>query len=121
MIDWDKPIETVDGREARFIGPEPLASLPEARIVHVKNRKHAPLACGDVFLVNNQGYRCDDRASDSEREEPFIRNVRIKRVAWCLVSPKYCIINRNEYYRTEELAREAAFPHERIAKMEWEE
>ncbi|MFN8992983.1 MAG: hypothetical protein ACK5X3_04865, partial [Pseudomonadota bacterium] len=73
MIDWNKPIETVDGCEARFIGPEPLASLPEARIVHVKDRKNAPWSCGDVFLVNDEGYRCDDRAIYSKRQEPFIR------------------------------------------------
>ena len=76
---------------------------------------------GNIFLINNEGYRCDDRSLFSTRQKPFIRNVRVKRVAWCLVSPKYCIVNRKEYYRTEELAKEAALPDELVARMEWEE
>ena len=74
---------------------------------------------GDVFLVNEDGFRCDDDAPLEPCQ--VIRNVRVKRVAWCLVSPKYCIVNRKEYYRTEELAKEAALPDELVARMEWEE
>ncbi|CAB4155766.1 hypothetical protein UFOVP670_35 [uncultured Caudovirales phage] len=118
MIDWTKPIETVDGRAANWVRYEPEKFW---RIVYTAPdylRGIEP----DVFLVNFEGWRRDDALSSKRREgqKPFIRNVRVKRVAWCLVSPKYCIVNRKEYYRTEELAREAALPDERIAKMEWE-
>jgi hypothetical protein len=118
VIDWTKPIETVDGREARrLIGPvngefHCVYTLPD------------PESCGskhDIFLVDDNGFRCDDRAIYSKRQEPFIRNVKVKRVAWCLVSPKYCIINRAEYFRTEEFAQKAALQHEVVARMEWEE
>ena len=113
MIDWTKPIETVDGRKARKLQTE----LHELwHLVYVPSDR-----TGDVFLVNAEGFRCDDRAIYSKRQEPFIRNVKVKRVAWCLVSPKYCIINRAEYYRTEELAQKAALEHEVVARMEWDE
>ena len=118
MIDWTKPIETVYGRKAR------LVETHLENLWHIVYANPDPDSCAskpDVFLVNFEGYRCDDRAIYSKRQEPLIRNARVKRVAWCLVSPKYCIVNRREYYRTEELAKEAALPDERIAKMEWEE
>lgn len=121
MIDWTKPIETVDGREARFIGPEPLASLPEARIVHVKDRKHAPLSCGDVFLVNNKGYRCDDRALFSARQEPFIRNVRVKRVAWVLKREGINLLSDYRVFETEKNASDASSFSEEVIRIEWEE
>jgi hypothetical protein len=118
MIDWTKPIETVDGRKARRLhesvcgGGHCVYTLPDPES---RFSKH------DIFLVDDNGFRCDDRAIYSKRQEPFIRNVKVKRVAWCLVSPKYCIINRAEYFRTEEFAQKAALQHEVVARMEWEE
>lgn len=119
MIDWTKPIETVDGRKAYKVLYE-LA--PPWHIVYTEHdylRGIQP----DVFLVNFEGWRRDDALCSQRREgqKPFIRNVRVKRVAWCLVSHKYCIINRAEYYRTEELAQKAALEHEVVARMEWDE
>ena len=84
MIDWTKPIETVDGLRA--------TQLHEA----VDGGWHCiyvfpdPESCGskhDVFLVDDCGNRCDDRAINSTRQEPFIRNVKVKREGWVLMRP----------------------------------
>jgi hypothetical protein len=42
---------------------------------------------GDVYLVNYEGFRVDDRALFSARQEPFIRNVKVKREGWVLMRP----------------------------------
>ena len=118
MIDWTKPIETVDGRKALRLHK----GVDEAwHCVFVGPGAASSFTLPDVFLVDNGGFRCDDRAIYSKRQEPFIRNVKVKRVAWCLVSPKFCIITRAEYYRTEDLAQKAALDHEVVARMEWDE
>lgn len=75
MIDWNKPIETVDGRKARFV----FHMGENQRIIYVNGMMSDS---GDVFLVNDEGYRCDDRAIYSKRQEPFIRNALVKRKAW---------------------------------------
>jgi hypothetical protein len=84
MINWSKPIETMDGREARrLIGPinaefHCVYTLPD------------PESCGskhDVFLVDHEGVRCDDRAIYSKRQKPFIRNVKVKKEGWVLMRP----------------------------------
>lgn len=92
MIDWNKPIETVDGRAARVIAhlPDPPGDPNDEgyfvpRMVWVESaRAHG---FGDVFLVTDRGVRCDDtawraRPSVPEVREPFIRNARVKRKAW---------------------------------------
>ena len=80
MINWDKPIETIDGCKARLI--ETNAREPVIwHIVYVSSIAD-PYGFGDVFIVNNEGFRCDDRAIYSKRQEPFIRNARVKRKAW---------------------------------------
>ncbi len=78
MIDWTKPIETVDGRGAKIIARLPNAADAPTMVWIESDRN----GFGDVFLVNNEGFRCDDRALFSGRQEPFIRNVRVKRKAW---------------------------------------
>ena len=75
MIDWNKPIETVDGRAARFV----FHMGENQRIIYVNGIMSES---GDVFLVNDEGCRCDDRAIYSKRQEPFIRNARVKREGW---------------------------------------
>jgi hypothetical protein len=37
--------------------------------------------------VNYEGFRVDDRALFSARQEPFIRNVKVKREGWVLMRP----------------------------------
>ena len=94
MIDWTKPIETTeDGTPARVLGLLSLsmASSPltpdadgfEPMMVWVEGARNG--GWGNIFLINNQGFRCDDRALFSARQEPFIRNVRVKREGWVLV------------------------------------
>jgi hypothetical protein len=86
MIDWNKPVETVDGREAKIIGRSPYAScgtvfLP--MIIWVS--PEIPGCVGNVFLVNNEGIRCDDRTVYSGRQEPIIRNVKVKKEGWVAI------------------------------------
>jgi hypothetical protein len=91
MIDWTKPIETVeDGHPARVMGLlslamesspiEPDESGFEPMMVWVY--RDGKRGWGDVFLVNNEGFRVDDRALFSARQEPFIRNVKVKKEGW---------------------------------------
>jgi hypothetical protein len=91
MIDWTKPIETVeDGQPARVLGLLALAmpSLPiepdGPMMVWVKSDVNG---LGNIFLVDNSGFRCDDRALFSFRQGPFIRNVKVKREGWVLMLP----------------------------------
>ena len=116
MIDWTKRIEAVDGRKARVIE---TIRLELWLLVWVASENEGP---GDVYIVDVEGCRCDSRSIEMGLQtSQFIRNVRVKRVAWCLVSPQYCIVKRKEYYRTEELAKEAARFGEIVARIEWEE
>jgi hypothetical protein len=91
MIDWTKPIETVeDGQPARVLGLLSLAipSLPiepdGPMMVWVESDRNG---LGNIFLADNRGFRCDDRALFSARQEPFIRNVKVKKEGWVLMRP----------------------------------
>jgi hypothetical protein len=130
MIDWTKPIETTDGLKARVMSLLSLAmaSSPltpdadgfEPMMVWVKGQNNG--GWGNVFLVNNEGFRCDDRALFSARQEPFIRNVKVKRVAWIkLRCIEWCIMAE-----TKEAIDETISPHERnegwnAVYAKWEE
>jgi hypothetical protein len=106
MIDWTKPIETVDGHKARKLQTE----LHELwHLVYVPSDR-----TGDVFLVNAEGFRCDDRAIYSKRQEPFIRNVRVKREGW---------VNIYAVYKTEDEAKRACVDLDRNCHrfVKWEE
>ena len=85
MIDWNKPIETVDGRKASILCSYPGLERTGPKIIHVLNKGQSLYGYGDVFIVNEQGYRCDDRAIYSKRQEPFIRNAPVKREGWVRV------------------------------------
>lgn len=74
MIDWNKPIETVDGRKARKIQ---TVQNELWNIVFVPGENF-----GDVFLINADGFICGDRTNLRQANRPFIRNVRVKRKAW---------------------------------------
>ena len=95
MIDWTKPIETVeDEQPARVMGLLSLAMEPspikpdesgfEPMMVWVESDRNG---LGNIFLVDNRGFRCDDRALFSARQEPFIRNVKVKKEGWVLMRP----------------------------------
>jgi hypothetical protein len=84
MIDWTKPIETMEGREVTYFQGASAAIL-SARLVWVRSNKDTEH--GDVFLVDDEGFRCDDRAIYSARQEPFIRNVKVKKEGWVLMRP----------------------------------
>jgi hypothetical protein len=90
MIDWTKPIETMEGRHARKII---TTRIEQSHIIFVPSRDW-----GDIFLVNDSGFRCDDRAIYSKRQEPFIRNVKVKKEGW---------VNIYAVYKTEEEAKRA--------------
>ena len=100
MIDWTKPIETVDGRKARLV----LHMDENQRIIYVNGMMSES---GDVFLVNDEGYIY------SKRQEPFIRNVRVKREGW---------VNIYGVYKTEEEAKSACVADSgRQRFVTWEE
>ena len=100
MIDWTKPIETVDGRKARLV----LHMDENQRIIYVNGMMSES---GDVFLVNDEGYIY------SKRQEPFIRNARVKREGW---------VNIYGVYKTEEEAKKACVADSgRHRFVRWEE
>jgi len=79
MIDWAKPIETVDGRKALRLAE----GINDAwHCVYVSPGEASNCGKPDVFLVDNAGVRCDDRAIYSKRQEPIIRNIPVKREGW---------------------------------------
>jgi hypothetical protein len=103
MIDWTKPIETVDGRKARKLRTE-LREL--WHLVYVPSD-----STGDVFLVNAEGFRCDDRKPKYPHHNPqFIRNVKVKKEGWVLMVPptKTSFVTfTGPMYETKEKALEA--------------
>ena len=112
MINWNKPIETIDGHPARLVE----ANIETGRII-----VYTYSGSGDVFLVNEEGYRCDDRASVSEQQEPVIRNVRIKREGWVHVRRGTRLLGDYRIFSTETDARNAASFSDQVVHMEWEE
>ncbi len=130
MIDWTKPIETTeDGAPARVLGLLSLsmASSPltpdadgfEPMMVWVKGDRNG--GWGNIFLINNQGYRCDDRALFNARQEPFIRNVRVKRKGWVLKRKNVALLGDYRVFETEKDAFEASSLSEQLIRIEWEE
>jgi hypothetical protein len=101
MIDWTKPIEAVDGRKARLV----LHMDENQRIIYVNGMMSES---GDVFLVNDEGYIY------SKRQEPFIRNVRVKREGW---------VNIYAVHKTEAAAIQCRSQHEGVVTrfVRWEE
>jgi hypothetical protein len=111
MIDWNKPIETVEDKlKAKIIAR--LSDVEDApTMIWVESDRNG---WGNIFLIDNQGYRCDDRAIYSKRQEPFIRNVRVKREGW---------VNIYGVYKTEEEAKRACVDLDRGCHrfVRWEE
>lgn len=120
MIKWDEPIQAIDGRHARVISR--LTGFPDdsftPTMVWVSS---ATNGFGDVFLVNNRGARCDDRALFSMRQEPIIRNAPVKREAWVLKRKGINLLSDYRVFETDKAAKEAISSDEIVARMEWEE
>ena len=116
MIDWTKPIETVDGRAARKIQ---TVQNELWNVVFVPGENF-----GDVFLINDEGCICGERTILRIRK-PFIRNVRIKREGWVVARASIAaapIIERTRLYATQKEAQagcvlEKSFP----MFVSWEE
>ena len=113
MIDWNKPIETVDGRKAAILCSYPGLERTGSKIIHVLNKGQSLYGYGDVFIVNEQGYRCDDRSVFSGRKEPFIRNAPVKREGWCRMFRERgkLIVDCDVVYSTKESAEAACRRH----------
>ena len=80
MINWNKPIETVDGRKARKIQ---TVHNELWYLVWVAPEYEGP---GDVYMVNAEGCRCDSRSIEMGLQtSQFIRNARVKREGWVRV------------------------------------
>jgi hypothetical protein len=136
MIDWTKPIETVENvREAKIIGRSPHATCGTGFIpMVVWVSPQIPGCVGNVFLVNNEGIRCDDRTVYSGRQEPIIRNVKVKKEGWVLMRPPppgalirlSGLLATNHAYPSEKEAREAmdyysVEPGTKPVYLTWEE
>jgi hypothetical protein len=127
MIDWTKPIETVDGRKVNWV-----ADLIEVGTV-IYVYPVSPGNPGDVFIVSQEGVRCDDRAIYSKRQEPFIRNVKVKKEGWVLMRPTIealislsGILAHTHVYPSEEAARNGmdyykVEPGTKPVHLTWEE
>ena len=113
MIDWNKPIETVDGREAKFI-----KEIMTGCIVYVLQQSGRR---GDVFLVNDKGCRRDDRASDSEQEKPFIRNAPVKREGWVVKYKGKDRLWDGHIYSSEKSAVDNSPVQAVVIRIQWEE
>jgi hypothetical protein len=107
MIDWTKPIETVDGRKARKIT---TAQNELWNIVFVPGENF-----GDVFLVSAEGFICGDRTDLGAKRYPFIRNVKVKKEGWTHALNGAVVFSRRE------IAEGQALPGEIIYKITWEE
>ena len=81
MIDWEKPIQAIDGRKVYVCRAVISRSGEGAKVVYVAPPPGAVF--GEAFLVDKKGFRCDDSAP----EEPvqIIRNARVKREGWVRV------------------------------------
>jgi hypothetical protein len=117
MINWSKPIETADGRPARKIT---TTRIEQSHIIFVPSQDW-----GDIFLVNDSGFRCDDRAPFSARQEPFIRNVKVKKEGWQTIHrTRHGKYTGSILYESEELAHKAGSQfsdYVATVKIEWEE
>ncbi len=114
MIDWTKPIETMDGRRVNWVAD----LIKVGTVIYVY--PVSPGNPGDVFIVSQEGVRCDDRAIYSKRQEPFIRNVKVKREGWVNIFPDRWV---GSIYESKEVA--LRHPNAKGAldtiKIKWEE
>jgi hypothetical protein len=78
MIDWNKPIETVDGRKATIRHERKVG--PTAKVFIVEIDPPAGGVFGFAYMVDELGRRCDDFAAIDP--PVLIRNVRVKREGW---------------------------------------
>jgi len=112
MIDWNKPIETVDGRKARVI--ETLRQELWL-LVWVAAEYEGP---GDVYIVDVEGCRCDSRSLQMGLQtSQFIRNMRVKRKAWIRL-PIYAFYKGDT---KEEIEAQITNPNYKAVYCEWEE
>ena len=81
MIDWNKPIQAMDGRKVTVARPVISRSGEGAKVVYVAPPPGAVF--GDVFLVDEKGFRCDDSAPENPVQ--IIRNAPVKREGWVRV------------------------------------
>ena len=94
MIDWTKPIETVDWRKARLVETHRQELW---LLVWVASENEGP---GDVYMMTAKGCRCDSRSIEMGLQtSQFIRNVRVKREGW---------VNIYGVFKTEEEAKRAS-------------
>jgi hypothetical protein len=119
MIDWTKPIETMDRRRVNWV-----ADLIEVGTV-IYVYPVSPDNRGDSFIVNHEGFRVDDRALFSARQEPFIRNVKVKKEGWQTIHrTRHGKYTGSILYESEELAHKAGShfsDYVATVKIEWEE
>ena len=117
MIDWTKRIQTVDGRKAKVLTSiTPVGSDdPAGWAVYVAAPPGGVF--GHVFLVDGQGFRCDDDAPIQRQQ--IIRNVLVKREGWINV---YGFATMSLVFETEiEAKRGGDGKQFATLRIEWEE
>jgi hypothetical protein len=108
MIDWDKPIETVDGRGAKVLSRGYWRNGETYCVVQVENPETGD---SEILIVNpTTGYGHARMAASSTS----IRNARVKREGW---------VNIYGVYETEEEAKRACVDLDRDCHrfVRWEE
>jgi len=112
MIDWTKPIETVDGRKARKIQ---TVQNELWNVVFVPGENF-----GDVFLINDEGCICGERTILRIRK-PFIRNARVKREGWVVKYKDQDRLWDGHIYSSEKSAVDNSPVQTTVVRIQWKE
>ena len=106
VIDWDKPIETVEGNPARVISTDHRYSGETLAVIQIE---HPGFSCVGYYHKNGEP------AFGSVN----IRNRKTKREGWINIYPHETDVG---YHKTEREAKESAYSNViTTIKIEWEE
>ena len=115
MIDWDKPIETVDGRGAKVLS---RGYWRKGEIYCVVAVEDPETGDSKILIVNpTTGYG----QAAPVALNASIRNVRVKREGWVLKNEGINLLGDYRVFETKKAAKEAISSDEIVARMEWEE
>ena len=115
MIDWDKPIETVDGRGAKVLS---RGYWRKGEIYCVVAVEDPETGDSKILIVNpTTGYG----QAAPVALNASIRNVRVKREGWVLKRKGMNILGDYRVHETEKQAWEACSDDGEPLRIEWEE
>jgi hypothetical protein len=111
MIDWTKPIETVDGREAKVLSRGYWRNGETYCVVQVENPETGDSEILIVYPITGYGHAAMAASTKT------IRNVRVKRKAWIRLAV-------HDLYKAdtkEEIEAWITNPNYKAVYAEWEE